>query len=81
MWTHVISGSSGLFCPASAAAAQHAYAGVIIAVTSALTGTTVACFLGSRKNISFEACSLISVRATNNSMPLQIQVAVGRTDL
>ncbi len=50
-----------LVCPASAASAQYACAGVVIAVMSALFATTVACIWGSRKNMSFDICSLITL--------------------
>ena len=78
VWTHITIGS--FFCPASATSAQHADAAVMIAVMSALTGTTVACFWGSEKNISFDIRSLISLPTTNNTIPLQLQDAVGRTE-
>ena len=64
----------------SAAAAQCAYAGVMFAVMSAISTTTVACLLGSRKNMTFDRCSLISLTDINSSMPLHIQVAVGRSE-
>ncbi len=64
-------------CPVSAAAAQSAYAGVMFAVMSAISTTTVACLLGSRKTTSFDIRSLISLCDINNLTPLQIQVAVG----
>ena len=52
----------------------------MIAAMNTLTGTTVACFLGSRKQMSFDICSLISLislHAMNNTILVQIWDAVG----
>ena len=47
---------------------------------SALTATAVACFWRSEKNIRFDMRSLISLPITNNTIPLQLQDAVSRTE-